>query len=434
MGNVMFCPQLNQAGIDYVSGTAAVGAGVIFTPRRAPLLETYKSKDSQGQQKDGVRFELPPETKDLAHYGFDYRFTDETTREEGGTSSKEFNFTTRLYHTKSNTMITRENFRKFGLHGKLLERVSDCCQDIVQQELQDFYRYNVVKIPASSHKTASAATASGSDATKPPIQAFVSPDLTAETLSQDQQSYSEPQHAPMQEKPILLMLCGKGESRAGVLSTKQLVLSGIESGSAVFHILQAQEEEMSVILLDPNAWGENRGMEVINHSLSHLFGGGEETAAAVAERTKTGIPAIPGLQSKRPLYVLAHSASGGYLTRYLSQGVARETLLPRIRRIVFTDSTHNLQWYKSDPQLWKFLQSDKCLYIRNNSAPRAFGNHHGKRGGERHEGDHWWHHRFGSIPTVWAGTPEHSLMCWTARHVIWKFFTEGKHEITFTNE
>lgn len=428
----MFCPQLHyEAGIDCVHGS---GTGIIVIQHTA-LLETYKGlNEIREQEKDGkelmtkkdgksVQFNLPSETKDLAYYGFDYRFTDATTttstnkRDErkvsggqdgnsnGETQPQEFSFTTRLYHTKSDTMITLDNFRKFGLHGKLFDQVSGCCQDIVQQELRDFYRYDVVTIPTSSH-------VKGGEGS-PPIQAFVSPDL-AETLSKDPQT--EPQHSPLQQKPILLIMCGKGTSRAGVLSTKQLLLSGMEAGSGVYHILQAYEQEMSVILLDPNAWGENKGMEVVYHSLTYLFGGETDAVEGPAITASAGL-------SRRPLYILAHSASGGYLTRYLSQGVAREILLNQIRRIAFTDSTHNLQWYKSDTRLWDYLQSQKCLYIRNNSAPLAFGSHHDKRAGEKHEGDHWWHHRFGSIPTVWAGTPKHSLMCWTARHVIWNFFT-----------
>mmetsp|Transcript_12055 Transcript_12055/g.28861 ORF Transcript_12055/g.28861 Transcript_12055/m.28861 type:complete len:440 (+) Transcript_12055:214-1533(+) len=434
MGNVIFCPQIHQDGIDCVSG-----AGFVVM-RHPPLLETFnldKKPELKKEEHYAKPSGPPDEIKDLAYYGFDYRFTKPVVEEEetkastdkassttdADTSSKEFNFTTRLYHTKSNTMIAQDNVRKFRLHGKLFDDVVNCCQDIVQQELRDFYRYDVVTIPVSSQNS----SVSGSDAT-PPIQAYVSPDL-AETLSKEE-SIKEPQHASiLQEKPILVIICGKGKSRAGVLSAKQLVVSGVESGSAVYHILQAEEQKMSVILLDPNAWGESRGMEVVNHSLTYLFGSGETS-------TDTRIPTASAGLSKRPLYILAHSAAGGYLTRYLSQGVARETLLRQINRVVFTDSTHNLQWYKNKnnnddddddrERLWDYLQSSKCLYIRNNSAPRTFGTHHGKQAGEKHEGDHWWHHRFGKIPTVWAGTPEHSLMCWTARHVIWKFFTENE--------
>ncbi|CAJ1931085.1 unnamed protein product [Cylindrotheca closterium] len=423
MGNALFCPQLHQDGIDCVSG-----AGFVFM-RHPPLLETFNldDLDAHGVQgtlaTKGSRVDVPSRKKDLAHYGFDYRFTDPTYEKEARTwtgkksstdtdvsSSNEFDFTTRLYHTKSNDMITKDNFRKFRLHGKLFDDVTDCCQEIVQQGLQDVYRYDVVTIPVSSQSSVS-----GGDAT-PPIQAFVSPDL-AERLSIDEDV--EPRKASTkEEKPVLLIICGKGQSRAGVLSTKQLVLSGLESGSAVYHILQAEEQQMSVIILDPNAWGERRGMDVVNHSLTYFFG---ETTTDTKEGTRISASAR---LSKCPLYIIAHSAAGGYLTRYLSQGVARETLLRQINRVAFTDSTHNLQWYNKDQRLWVYLQSSKCLYIRNNSAPRPFGNHHAKKAGEKHEGDHWWHHRFGNIPTVWAGTPEHSLMCWTARHVIWDFFTE----------
>lgn len=138
MGNVLFCPRLHQAGIDCVSG-----AGFVVM-RHPPLLETFHLGKSEMNEahatKPQVNVDLPPSdtTKDLACYGFGFRFTEPVSEQEtkastGKTSSdvqtspNEFNFATRLYHTESDTMITPDNFRKFGLHGKVFDDVSSCC-------------------------------------------------------------------------------------------------------------------------------------------------------------------------------------------------------------------------------------------------------------------------------------------------------------------
>lgn len=129
-------------------------------------------------------------------------------------------------------------------------------------------------------------------------------------------------------------------------------------------------------------------------------------------------------------YVLAHSAAGGYLVRYLLLGPARRALLQSIHAIAFTDSTHRIQWCREDPELFEFLQSPSCLYIRNNTARSSFGKDDNTaaavgRPGDEAEVDHWWRLRFGNLRIVWAGTREHSRVCWVAREVIWQFFDEN---------
>jgi hypothetical protein len=212
-----------------------------------------------------------------------------------------------------------------------------------------------------------------------------------------------------------------------------------------------------------------------------------------------------------PLYILAHSAAGGYLVRFLmklmetNKGPVEDTakhhqtkptadkatnnltwsifnktqpppqqqqeessssnlllqlqqqqkqnhrynqaisFLSKIRAVVFTDSTHNLQWTISAQNdiLTQFLQSPTtCLCIRNNTS-KATG-----YGGKLDEAtstvcapgtsatrdcDHWWTHRFGTLPTVWAGTTNHSAMCHVARHVIWDFYDSRSSSTTTTN-
>eukprot|EP00980_Cylindrotheca_fusiformis_P017771 scaffold5605_cov128-Cylindrotheca_fusiformis.AAC.12 len=305
--------------------------------------------------------------------------------------------TTRLFHLESNTMIDETNCKQLLRCGKLFDNVSQCCQDIAQQQLQDQFNLHVVTIMEGSK-----------DSGEGPIQALVSPDLAESNLTASL-------HV---SKPIFLLIGGKGKSRAGVLSVKQLLVSGIEKGSAIFHVVQAAKRGYSIIILDPNARGETRGKSTIDRSLSYFF----------HDSIKENM--ITSSISKRPLYVMAHSAAGGFLARYLNEGHAPNAVMQRIFRLVFTDSTHNIQWFKDNPPLLRFLQSSRCLYIRNTSENPSdtFSSHRNKKAGEPHEGNVWWHRRFGNLPTVWAGTPEHSLMCWVARYVIWDFFVELENE------
>ena len=51
-----------------------------------------------------------------------------------------------------------------------------------------------------------------------------------------------------------------------------------------------------------------------------------------------------------------------------------------------------------------------------------------RKPGEVAETDSFWHHRFGSIRTLYAGTHEHSLINHTAQDIIWKHFDERLKE------
>jgi hypothetical protein len=347
----------------------------------------------------------------LALYGFEYRrircrrhIKEHQTKEldeDLYTSEYCFYCATRLIHSESKTMVTDANCKHLIMRGKFFDDVSGCCQDIVQKRIQDSFDLQFVTI------------ANRNELDEGPIQALVSPDLIpnkTETTNDDAMAIS---------KPILVIIGGKGKSRAGVLSVKQLLVSGIEKGSAIFHIIQALQRGFSVMILDPNARGETKGKETIDRSLSFFFDDNIDDNQA------------PASIYDQQLYVLAHSAAGGFLARYLYEGRARQALMQRIRCLVLTDSTHNIQWIKQDPSVYHFLQSSKCLYIRNTSEnpSETFANHRNKKAGEAHEANVWWHHRFGDIPTVWAGTPEHSLMCWVARNVIWDFYAEDKYGV-----
>ncbi|KAG7351272.1 hypothetical protein IV203_010632 [Nitzschia inconspicua] len=262
---------------------------------------------------------------------------------------------TRLFHITQNgeeiikTLIHCGNQKQFVPEGPVFNGVSNICQQLVQRQLMRCY--NLRQIPVH-HDDQS------------PINCLASPSFFDDI-----------------SRPLLIIIPGKGASRAGILSTKQLVLSGMQVGSAAFLIQKAtQYHNMAVLILDPNARGPQ---------------------------------------------------SGGYLVRYLLLGECRNALRQNLCAICFTDSTHNIQWVKKeDPNtqniipLFRFLQSDRCLYIRNTATHPldTFANSNDRNLGDTIPNDIHWQRRFGTIPTVWAGTTEHSLICWTSRHVIWDFF------------
>jgi hypothetical protein len=296
----------------------------------------------------------------LLDCGFEYRLVKRNEEEASPM--------TRLFHVESGVMITPNNRKQYIPDGSIFDEVGTHCQEIAQERIQNEYGLHFVTL--FSHEGE-------------PVQALVSQDYNEDS-----------------DSPVLVVIAGKGKSRAGVLSMKQLMLSGTEQGSAMFHIQQARTRGLDAILLDPNARGKGEGAVLVRSSLDHLD------------------------WSKKNVYILAHSAAGGYLVRYLLEGDKRQELRSSIRALAFTDSTHNLRWAQEDRSLHIFLQSSLVLCIRNCSENPSdtFANHKHKKAGEVHEGNRWWHHRFGDIPTVWAGTTDHSAMCWVARHVIWDFF------------
>lgn len=283
------------------------------------------------------------------------------------------------------TLIHGDNQKDFVPKGAKFKSVSPLCQQMVQRRLA--HRYNLCSISFTNDML-------------PPINALATPFYFKDPSS-----------------PLLIIIPGKGDTRAGIMSTKQIVLSGMEEGSAEFFLQQAyQYHNMAVLLLDPNARGTQSGMTCIEQSLTAVFG------QRVADNVDS---------SRRKIFILAHSAAGGYLVRYLLLGECRLALRRNLCAICFTDSTHNIQWASKeeyDPQketsLFQFLQSDRCLYIRNTSTHHmdTFANSKDRKLGETIPFDVHWQRRFGKIPTVWAGTTVHSLICWNARNVVWDFF------------
>lgn len=302
----------------------------------------------------------------LSDCGFEYRQVSPNLPDEDELPE------TRLFHKATGTMITPENRKIYIPDGSTFDKVIKCCQQVAQQRLQDDYGLNWIELFNFEGD---------------PVYALASPNY----------ANNDP------PKPVLMVFTGKGKSRAGILSVRELLVSGLERGSAMYHIQQATQRGWKVIVLDPNARGKTEGLVLIRWSLDHL--------------DWTGIS---------PIYILSHSAAGGYLVHYLLEGDHRQELLARMHGLVFTDSTHTIQWAKNDVQVGDFLQSQKVLYVRNCSENPSdtFACHKHKKAGEHHEGNQWWLRRFGNIRTVWAGTVDHAAMCWVARQVIWDFFDE----------
>lgn len=229
-----------------------------------------------------------------------------------------------------------------------------------------------------------------------------------------------------------------------------------------------------VAVIDPNARGEGLGFDSFKRSVSKLFldqmadagdgndgaGGGGENNATTGDSTQPpnaptsnnnaqqlkpskfmmhsqSCPALSSLSTPRStssrtqpshsIYILAHSASGGQLVRHLREDPA---LLPSIRAIAFTDSTHNVQWCKSNPSLKEFLQMKNCVYLRTSDVRSTSSNStrsmciDEKGAGKVADTDQFWEHRFGGIRTLWAGTAEHSLSNYAGHESIWDHFDE----------
>lgn len=308
----------------------------------------------------------------LADCGFEYRQLSVNTSSDEDELPE-----TRLFHKTTRTMISSDNRRTFISDGNFFDEVVQCCQQVAQERIQSVYGLEWMELFRIDGES---------------IYALASPNYIKK---------------PASSNPILMVFTGKGKSRAGILSVRELLISGLERGSAMYHIHQAIKRKWNVVVLDPNARGKMEGSRLIRQSLDHLDWSGHA-----------------------PVYILSHSAAGGYLVHYLLEGEHRLELLPRIQGLVFTDSTHSIQWTKDDRPVYDLLESPKVLYIRNCSENPSdtFANHKNKKAGEHHEGNHWWIRRFGSIQTVWAGTTDHAAMCWVARKVVWEFFDKRNKE------
>lgn len=196
-------------------------------------------------------------------------------------------------------------------------------------------------------------------------------------------------------------------------------------------------------------------VKLTSDSLSKLFVNEideEDRNAVENSTTKSSIPSsssqttLSASQStqEHSIYILAHSASGGQLVRHLRED---PSLLPSIRAVAFTDSTHNVQWCKHDPTLKDFLQANNCVYLRSNDVRSSQScvnvSSRGKdiwcncqtcidnkkAAGMESETDSFWIHRFGKVKTMWAGTADHALTNWAAHSTIWDHFDDQESNV-----
>ena len=296
---------------------------------------------------------------------------------------------TRLFHITSDAMITEENWNRYIAFGDMYDEISRMCQEFAQDQMMDEGGLIWVTICEDSGK--------GN-----PIRALVDEDHS------------------QRPGPILLVITGKGKVRTGIFSRRHLLTSGVECSTALPMVREAKRRGMKVAMIDPNARGEREGMSTFEMSVRALFGHTDwDKEGTENERGPFTSEFFNPYLHDCPLYVLAHSAAGGQLCRYLLDQAHH--LLPQIAAIVFTDSTHNIQWAKRHESLQRLLESPACVYLRSSNV-RNDNDWGLKRAGDVVDVDHHWRRRFGNIETLWAGTAEHSLMNWTSHHQIWQHF------------
>ncbi|KAK1736228.1 FAM172 family protein [Skeletonema marinoi] len=254
-------------------------------------------------------------------------------------------------------------------------------------------------------------------------------------------------------KATLLIATGRGKVRAGIFSRQHLLTAGIEIGTAWHFIREARlRRGWGIAVIDPNARGEGVGFDTFKRSFSRLFVADDDASNNVSDEStkpmsrQQSVNSLSTSTQSSPIYILAHSAGGGQLVRHLRED---STLLPSIKAIAFTDSSHNVQWCKSQPTLMEFLQQKNCVYVRSNDVRSSQScvkvSSRGKdiqcgdercscitqASGKLVNTDNFWEHRFGKIKTIWAGSPDHSLSNYAGRFAIFDHFDEhAKEEAT----
>lgn len=307
---------------------------------------------------------------------------------DNATTTQCFQCATRLFHIASESLITEKNLQTYVADGEMYEEVTRLCQECAQEAMQREGKLEWVIIcndPAHSK----------------PVRALVHEDhhlVSGSTTADD--------------NPTLLIATGKGKVMAGIFSRRHLLTSGMEASTALPMVSEAAHRNMSVVIFDPNARGDRNGMDTFEKSFEVVLGH--------LDHTHDG----QHTPSNRALYIVAHSASGSQLVRYMLDRV--HGYLPHLRAIAFTDSTHNIQWTRNNEALHSLLGSQRCVYFRAANKHRD-DLWQSRKAGDVVEAEPYWEHRFGKIRTLWAGTEEHSLMNWFAHAHIWDHFDQQMH-------
>jgi hypothetical protein len=341
----------------------------------------------------------------LRSLGFEFRATssehDRTNcqSDDGpGKPNKCLECVTRLYHVPSNTAIMNENRQCFIADGEMYDAVADLCQAAAQEIMAETCDLVWVTICDgrggglhAQHHERVTIRSNAIGTVQDPIRALVGRDPTDVDTS---------------PRDTFLIATGKGKVRAGVFSRHHLLTTGLEPSTALPLLCEARKRGMNCAVIDPNARGDAVGMSTFEVSLRSLFEQGSKMLEENKDNKSAGIPAtgtaIPTADVDGSIYVLAHSAAGGQLVRYLLAQPDGESLLSRLRCITFTDSTHSIQWLKKHPHLSSLLESSMALYLRS-ANPMRDDNWENASPGDEYPGDHFWSHRFGKTKTVWAG-------------------------------
>jgi len=322
--------------------------------------------------------------------GFEYRCTDSSH--------------TRLFHIDTDTCITETNRQLYIADGCMYEEITRLAQETAQEFMIQEGDLQWIDICDKDV----------------PVRALVSPScINAHSSAIDADNTERRAH----QSSTFLITTGKGCVRAGIFSRKHLIVTGLEASTALPHIREAKKREMRIVMIDPNARGDRLGMDTFELSMKRIF-------------DKTG--SLHSYNDK--VYILAHSQAGAQLVRFLLDDYNRsEAEQLKIKAIAFTDSTHNIQWTKANPDLSQLLSGRTSIYLKstpaigtpNNSYKNTCNaNNHQYTNieeidvGKTLDTDHYWKHRFGTIRTLSAGTSVHELVNWTGRTCIWEHFDE----------
>lgn len=352
---------------------------------------------------------------------------------------------TRLYHIQSSTMISTDNRAKFIADGDMYEEVARLVQENAHEIMATDGNLEWVTVCDDGTKGSTVQALVGSarqllsakntSMLTPPRGRESETRVIAEASSilpiQDDHATHvrddlrmeprEPSVMSPKARPILLIVTGKGKVRAGVFSRQHLITSGLEPATAVPMVREARRRGMRVVMLDPNARGDKIGLDTITQSVLTLFGDGGPGRALDDDLLSSHQPAESDSRVVgNPVYILAYSAGGGHLVRYLIN--AANSFIDRVRAIAFIDSTHNIRWVRHDPRLSSLLESPSCVYVRSVDARRDGIEASKYQAGEVVDTDSHWRRRFGALKTFSAGAACHGTATWAAHAQIWEHF------------
>lgn len=196
--------------------------------------------------------------------GFEYRTVQSSTGGRGGTCTCR-----RLHHVATNEIITPSNSR-IHIPNCLFSEVTRCCQDIAQDVLlkEGGLERLLVREEGDKIRTVALVTRrSDYD------------NATLETCSEDgSRSTASEENC----RPTLLAISGRGHSRAGIFSRKQLLVSGIEAATALNTVKEARKRGMNVVLMDHYMYSQKDlnsqidTMDAFEASLGAIFDNDQE--------------------------------------------------------------------------------------------------------------------------------------------------------------